>query len=161
MTPLLGLFAGGAVADDLTGAGRLLCTAVEANVCSMEGACESAPPWRFNIPQFIEVDLEAGTLSTTEASGENRSTPIKNLEREEGLIFLQGVEVARGPGSVGYGSDAFGGVIHARTRRVEPNAPTQVRVKGALGAGLPEATVGALVEQLAELKQTVLAESTD
>ena len=37
-------------------------------------------------------------------------------------FFLDGVEVARGPGSVGYGSDAFGGVIHARTRRVEARA---------------------------------------
>ena len=57
-------------------------------------------------------------------------------------FFLDGVEVARGPGSVGYGSDAFGGVIHARTRRVEPRSPTKVRLRGALGAGLPEATAG-------------------
>ena len=57
-------------------------------------------------------------------------------------FFLEGVEVARGPGSVGYGSDAFGGVIHARTRRVAPRSPTKVRLRGALGAGLPEATAG-------------------
>ena len=57
-------------------------------------------------------------------------------------FFLEGVEVSRGPGSVAYGSDAFGGVIHARTRRVAPGAPTTVRVRGALGAGLPEATAG-------------------
>jgi len=57
-------------------------------------------------------------------------------------FFLQGVEVSRGPGSVSYGSDAFGGVIHARTRRVAPGAPTRVRVKGAFGAGLPEVTGG-------------------
>ena len=57
-------------------------------------------------------------------------------------FFLEGVEVSRGPGSVGYGSDAFGGVIHARTRKVEAGAPTHVRLRGALGAGLPEATGG-------------------
>jgi len=57
-------------------------------------------------------------------------------------FFLEGVEVARGPGSVGYGSDAFGGVIHARTRKVAAGSPTQVRLRGALGAGLPEATGG-------------------
>ena len=57
-------------------------------------------------------------------------------------FFLDGVEVARGPGSVGYGSDAFGGVIHARTRRVEPRSPTKVRLRGALGTGLPEASAG-------------------
>lgn len=57
-------------------------------------------------------------------------------------FFLEGVEVSRGPGSVGYGSDAFGGVIHARTRRIEAGAPTRVRLRGAFGAGLPEATGG-------------------
>lgn len=57
-------------------------------------------------------------------------------------FFLDGVEVARGPGSVGYGSDAFGGVIHARTRRAQPGSPTSIRMRGALGAGLPEATGG-------------------
>ncbi|MGH6691850.1 MAG: TonB-dependent receptor, partial [Gammaproteobacteria bacterium] len=31
-------------------------------------------------------------------------------------IVLGSIEVARGPGSVAYGSDAFGGVVHARTR---------------------------------------------
>ncbi len=84
-----------APADDLTGADRFLCTAVEANVCSMEGRCASAPPWSFNVPQFIEVDLVEKTLATTEASGENRRTMIKVLEREGGLIFLQGVDMGR------------------------------------------------------------------
>ncbi len=31
-------------------------------------------------------------------------------------VILGSIEVSRGPGSVAYGSDAFGGVIHARTR---------------------------------------------
>lgn len=93
---LLVLLAGGPLAaDDLRGAERLLCTAVQATLCSMEGECTTAPPWTLNIPQFLEVDLGAKRLSTTEASGENRATPIQNLEREDGLIFLQGVEQGR------------------------------------------------------------------
>ena len=74
--------AGLALADDLTGANKFLCTAVHAVGCDVDGDCESGPPWNLNIPQFIEIDLEAKRLSTTKASGENRSTPIKNLERE-------------------------------------------------------------------------------
>ena len=62
-------------------------------------------------------------------------------------FFLDGVEIARGPGSVGYGSDAFGGVIHARTRRVEARSPTRVRARGAFGVGLPEATAGVELTQ--------------
>ena len=50
-------------------------------------------------------------------------------------FVLDGVEVARGPGSVAYGSDAFGGVIYARTRRTAAGAPLGARVIGAIGAG--------------------------
>ncbi len=85
----------GAAADDLTAADSFLCSAAQATVCSADGSCTTEPPWKLDIPQFIEVDLEDKTLSTTEASGENRSTTIKNLEREEGLIVLQGYENGR------------------------------------------------------------------
>ena len=54
---------------------------------------------------------------------------------------LEGVEVARGPGSVAYGSDAFGGVIAARTRRVEAGSPLQARAMATLGTGVPEERV--------------------
>lgn len=37
---------------------------------------------------------------------------------------LGSVEIARGPGSVAYGSDALGGVIHARSRHPEPGSPS-------------------------------------
>ena len=49
----------------------------------------------FNVPDFIEVDLEAGMLKTTEASEENRQTPISRIIREDGLIVLQGLEMGR------------------------------------------------------------------
>lgn len=49
-----------------------------------------------------------------------------------------GIDVARGPGSVAYGSDALGGVISVRTRRAEPNSPLRVRGSAAIGAGVPE-----------------------
>jgi outer membrane receptor protein involved in Fe transport len=51
---------------------------------------------------------------------------------------LEGIEVSRGPGSVAYGSDAFGGVIHLRTRRATPGAPFGGRLTGAVGAGTPQ-----------------------
>lgn len=51
---------------------------------------------------------------------------------------LEGIEVSRGPGSVAYGSDAFGGVIHLRTRRPEAGSGFHARVMGTLASGLPE-----------------------
>ena len=35
---------------------------------------------------------------------------------------VEGIDVARGPGSVAYGSDALGGVVSVRTRRAEPGS---------------------------------------
>ena len=52
---------------------------------------------------------------------------------------IAGIDVARGPGSVAYGSDALGGVISVRTRRAEPGTPLTFRVKGTVGGGVPEA----------------------
>ncbi len=62
-------------------------------------------------------------------------------------FFLEGIELARGPGSVAYGSDAFGGVIHARTRRPEPGSPLRFRFQGTLGGGWPERDAGFEVSQ--------------
>jgi iron complex outermembrane receptor protein len=52
---------------------------------------------------------------------------------------IDSVDVARGPGSVAYGSDAFGGVISVRTRRVAPGSPWGGQFSGMAGAGIPEA----------------------
>ena len=51
---------------------------------------------------------------------------------------IDGIEVARGPGSVAYGSDAFGGVISVRTRTAAPSSPFAVRAGGTVGAGTPD-----------------------
>ncbi len=57
-------------------------------------------------------------------------------------FFLDRVEVVRGPGSVAYGSDAFGGVIHALTRRPNPESDYGARFMGSLGYGMPEQSAG-------------------
>ena len=57
-------------------------------------------------------------------------------------FFLDRVEVVRGPGSVAYGSDAFGGVIHALTRKPDPESSYGARFLGTLGYGVPEQSAG-------------------
>jgi len=51
---------------------------------------------------------------------------------------IESVDVARGPGSVAYGSDAFGGVISIRTKRTAVNAPFGANVSGTAGTGIPD-----------------------
>ncbi len=48
------------------------------------------------------------------------------------------VEVIRGPGSVAYGSDAFGGIIRARTRMPDPQGSNDLRFDVIGGRGLDE-----------------------
>ena len=91
---LLGV-APAALADDLRGADRILCSPAQATACTAEDGCETAPPWTLNIPTFIKIDLAKKLLGTTEASGENRQTPVSTLLREEGRIYLQGIEGGR------------------------------------------------------------------
>ena len=82
-------------ADDLTGSDRFLCTPIQATLCVEDGECAVDLPWNVNIPQFIEVDLEARRLATTAASGENRQTPIEHLRRVDGNIVFHGFEMGR------------------------------------------------------------------
>ena len=91
----LALPGGEVLADDLTGAGRFLCAAVQATRCLEGGECATDLPWSLNVPDFIEVDLDAKRLSTTAASGENRATAIGYLIREDGRIVVQGFEMGR------------------------------------------------------------------
>jgi hypothetical protein len=83
-------------ADDLTGSTTLLCAGVQATECFEGGECGIDLPENLNMPAFIEIDLDAKLLSTTAASGENRTTPITALSREDGSIFLQGHEMGKG-----------------------------------------------------------------
>ena len=88
--------------DDFSEATALLCSSSWATVCTADEVCESGPPWSWNIPQFVVIDLANKLLQTTVASGENRETPITTLVREDGHIFIQGIEAGR----------AFSFVIH-------------------------------------------------
>jgi hypothetical protein len=89
------VLAGPAAADDLTGETKILCTVMQANECRPDDGCLTGAPWNYNIPLFVELDLDAKTISTTKASGEKRSTLLKNIQRDGELLILQGYENGR------------------------------------------------------------------
>jgi outer membrane receptor protein involved in Fe transport len=51
---------------------------------------------------------------------------------------IASIDIARGPGSVAYGSDAFGGVISVQTPRPIIGGPWKGRASGTAGAGIPD-----------------------
>ena len=89
------LASGMAMAENLEGTEEILCAAGQAQVCFENGECFSVAPWELSIPDFVVIDTKAKTVSTTKASGENRSSPFSSVERNDGVIYLQGLEGQR------------------------------------------------------------------
>ena len=111
------------------------------------------------LSQALENVPGVGAISD---GGQGAVPAIRGLARGRSLILVDGsrvsterraganasfldpatiatIEVARGPASVAYGSDAFGGVIAVRTPVAAYRSPFQVRASGTLGAGVPQA----------------------
>jgi len=47
------------------------------------------------VPDFVVINPGKKTLKTTKASNQNRSTSFSSVERDNGLIYLQGMENGR------------------------------------------------------------------
>ncbi len=84
-----------AIADNLEGVNEILCASMQAQLCFETGECFRAEPWELSIPEFVVVDIRKKTLSTTKASGQNRSSPFTSYQRSDGMILLQGTEALR------------------------------------------------------------------
>lgn len=82
------------LADDVSDSDKLLCAASRVTLCFESGECMDADPWELDMPQFVVVDLKNKTVSTTKASGEDRSTKLQT-SNDETEFFLQGIENGR------------------------------------------------------------------
>ena len=108
---ILGLsvfLAGLASAENVANVERMVCASGQAKVCFETGECYSATPWELSVPDFVIIDTAKGTITTTEASEQNRSTEFSKSERSEGRLYVQGIEDGR----------AFSFVIHEATGRM-------------------------------------------
>ena len=102
------------------------------------GSGHAAVPGIRGMPQHRTLLLlDDGRVATERRAGAS-ATYIDPETVEE-------VEVVRGPGSVAYGSDAFGGVIRARTRMPDPQGANGLRFSLIGGTGLDEAGAAAEV----------------
>jgi hypothetical protein len=86
---------GASLADDLSGLDKFLCSPAQVIACFEGTDCLTLLPWEADIPQFVVVDIRKKLVSTTKGSGENRSTPIQSVQREDSTIYLQGIEGGR------------------------------------------------------------------
>lgn len=101
------------------------------------GGDHAAVPAIRGLARFRSLILLDGTRVLTERRVGPSATFLNPLSLGE-------VEVVRGASGVAYGSDAFGGVIAARTRLFAPGQSWQLRFALTGGTGIPEQ--GAMVE---------------
>lgn len=93
---ITGLLAVGLVlAEDVSGLDRILCSAGQVSICFENGECFSTQAHELGMPDFVIIDTDANTISTTKASGQNRSSPFSKVQRVEGALFVQGMEGGR------------------------------------------------------------------
>ena len=81
---------------DLGEADQLLCSVINVVECEAQSGCIASTAEEINIPQFIKADLAGKQLSNAAVKDGARHTAIKNLERNERKIIMQGSENGRG-----------------------------------------------------------------
>ena len=95
-TALIGILTAGLTqADDLEGVNEMVCAAAQVHICIEHDTCYSAAPVDLDMPDFVVINTNRKTLTTTRASNQNRSTPFSSVERKGGQIYLQGMEGGR------------------------------------------------------------------
>lgn len=82
-------------ADDVAGDTEIVCSTVRAKECFADGGCVEGPPETWNIPRFTRIDLDEMTLTTTEASDQDLSTPIERVGGRETTLLCREPRMAR------------------------------------------------------------------
>ena len=102
------MFVGLVQADSLVGVDKMICATTQVQICIEYDTCYAAAPDELDVPEFVIIDLEKKSISTTKASDQDRSTSFTSVERDDGLIYLQGFE----------GGRVFSFVVHEVTGRI-------------------------------------------
>ena len=84
-----------AVGGDFDGSKPLICAVIEVSECVPGGECQLGSAESINIPQFLKINFEGKTISSTPEAGPVRTTKIQNMERADGKLILQGVQNGR------------------------------------------------------------------
>ncbi len=79
------------VAGDFDGSQPLLCATIKAIECGPDGDCIHGTPESVNLPQFFKIDFMNKMISATKESVNKRTSRIKNQERFDGKLILQGM----------------------------------------------------------------------
>lgn len=80
-----------ALADPIKGSGRAICTTEELRDCVAGTECFNGLPAEYGAPVSMRIDF-----ANRQVLGEQRSSRIRDIERKDGQILLQGREMGYG-----------------------------------------------------------------
>ena len=81
---------------DLNESEPLLCAVIKAVECDVESGCQEGSVEGMNLPRFIKIDFNKNKISAKKEDGDKRETNIKNIERVDNKVIMQGSEQGRG-----------------------------------------------------------------
>ena len=82
-------------AESIAGADKFICATILQEICASDQPCTNGgPAWDTGLPEFLEVDVKQKAISTTQASGTDRSSKV-DLRRDNGLIIMQSYELGK------------------------------------------------------------------
>jgi hypothetical protein len=87
------LAATGALAEGLSGTGKLHCAVASAADCDEAARCEAVTLEQISVPDAVRIDLDGKRLTSLDGS---RSSPIAAIEVLEAVLVLQGHQEGRG-----------------------------------------------------------------
>jgi hypothetical protein len=90
------LLSTGAAAAGFDGTANLVCAAVDVVGCTNGPVCAQGQAKAFDLPAFMFIDFQNQVIRATDESGYKEVSPIRNLEKTDARLILQGVENHRG-----------------------------------------------------------------
>lgn len=82
-------------AEDINGVERMICAATQVHVCIQNDGCYTVAPADLAIPDFVVIDTEEKSISTTRSSGDSRSSGFSAMGELADAFYLQGTENGR------------------------------------------------------------------
>ena len=92
MATIICMFSVPAIAGNFDGSKELLCAVMDIMECIPGGKCQEVTAEEVGIPNFLRIDINEKKLSATFGDGSKKNSAIKNIEKIDGKVILQGAE---------------------------------------------------------------------
>ena len=92
MATIICMFSVPAIAGNFDGSKELLCAVMDIMECIPGGKCQEVTAEEVGIPNFLRIDINEKKLSATFGNGSKKNSAIKNIEKIDGKVILQGAE---------------------------------------------------------------------